>query len=199
MNLLRRFSYLFIIFLISAPSEAKQDFCPIDELLQTTGIETHAPEVFLDVDRFENIYRIRKENGSAEPTVTLRTYESARNYVQHFPALKKFGFNPQNHTEWTRVTARLERSSFYGKFVGWEEKLGNGNFARYRFDYEPDQLDPVTQHILKKGRGAHWNIEMSVMNSSNRRETLKLAVQFLCSGSVCSEAQALTYLNRMNR
>jgi hypothetical protein len=162
-------------------------------------VETTDPSVFLDPSRFEEIYKIRKQRGEHESTITLNSFEAARNYVQKFPALKTDGFDPQDYSGWTKVYCRLTHSSFFGKFVGWEKKLSNGDFARYRYDYEPDVVDPKSGKVIHTGMGGHWNIEVSIHNAKGKRETSKLAVQFLCSDGVCTEQQAQNYLARMNR
>lgn len=174
------------------------DQCITSNFKAFAEAETNNPNVFLNTSQFERIYKIRKQQGESEPTVILNSFQIARNYVQKFPTLKELGFNPQDYSEWTKVYSRLGRSSFFGKFVGWEKKLKNGDFARYRYDYEPDLIDPKSGKITRAGRGGHWNIEISTLNSNGKRESYKLAVQFLCSGHVCSEPEALSYLKRMN-
>jgi hypothetical protein len=174
--------------------------CVTSSLSAALDRDNHDPKAFLDVHHFEQIYQERRQAGEDEPTITLPNFNIARNYVLRFPALKHYGFDTGNSTKWHKVFARLEKSSFYSKFVGWDQKLSNGNYARYRYDFEPDVIDPISKRTTRVGRGAHWNIELSVQGANGRRETLKMAVQFPCrAGRRCSEAEALTYLKMMNR
>jgi hypothetical protein len=192
---------LLILALASPAWAAKADpKCVTNSLSATIGRDIQDPGTFRDVNNFERIYKARKKAGEGEPTITLSNFETARNYVLSFPAFKKYGFNTGDSTQWHRVYSRLERSSFYEKFVGWDEKLSNGNYARYRYDFEPDQIDPASKKAIRIGRGAHWNIEFSIMTANGIRENFKLAVQFLCgAGHKCTETEALTYLKAMNR
>jgi hypothetical protein len=151
----------------------------------------------LDVSHFRATSLERVAKHLPEQSVVMNSVEQARNYVQNFPAFKSYGFDVGNYTHWTRYYAKMEKSSLYGKFVGWQQKLADGKFARFRMDFEPDVIDPVTKQITKKGRGAHYNIEMQVPGNQGKKETLKLSVEILCAGHPCSEAETLKLVNRM--
>ena|GEM_PF-3233493 len=99
-----------------------------------------------------------------------------------------------------RIKARLEKSTFFGKYVGRERKLTNGDFARYRFDYEPDLVEPRTGRLLKRGREAHYNVELSVhVTGRELRKNYAYSVDLLCAGHICSQAEAMALIKVINR
>lgn len=166
-------------------AQAKANDCVIGKLSKTVERESFDPNDFLDVNRFKKISESRRKSGQPEPMVMLPSFEAARNYVLRFPALHKRGLGEKTY-RWQKVYGRLEKSSTFGKFIGWEEKLDNGDFARFRYDYDPEH-------------GPHWNIEIAMHEIDGSRHTYKLAVGFLCSGQNCSEELAHAYLEQMNR
>ncbi|MDR3606646.1 MAG: hypothetical protein P4M08_04600 [Oligoflexia bacterium] len=186
MGLATRAIAVFLLIAMALPAALAHEPCVANALSASLERDTANPNAFLDFHRFEKIYQARRAAGEGEPGITFSSFERARNYVLKFPAFQRLGFNTGDATQWSRVYVRLPKSPFYGKFVGWETKLANGNYARYRYDYDPE-------------KGAHWNIEMSIVNENGRHEDLKLSVQFLCgTGKQCTQAQALAYLKSLN-
>jgi hypothetical protein len=152
-----------------------------------------------NTEKFTALSGLLRKKGLPEPIVTMSNFERGRNYVLGFPALKDFGFNTNDYTHWTKVYSRMSKSKFYGQFIGWEEKLPDGKFARYRFDFDPELRDQKTGALIKEGLGAHFNIEIKVPKGHFASETYKLAVKVLCNGKTCTEAEALSYLKALNR
>lgn len=132
--------------------------------------------------------RERKMKGLSEPEIELPSVESARNYVLNFPSFEKFGFGKFSPAKgWKKYRGHLKGSKGYDKFVGWSKKLPNGNFARFRVDF-----DPV--------KGGHYNIEFKIKNKKNHTsETLKVAVDFKCKGHKCTEEEFEKIIHLINR
>lgn len=137
------------------------------------------PEAWIEKCR---VYKIAKKG---DPFVELPSKEAATRYAYQFPALEKYGFGKVNKLDWTRVTGRMETSKLYGKFIGWERKLEDGAWARVRIDYAPSD-------------GAHYNIEMRVLDDNGRYQSYNLSVHFECGGYACTEDQVIRMVERMN-
>ena len=179
-------SVLFFLFFYFPIAEAKiaVTVCPsIQTTLRKIIGSKHADEM-LDVSNWVRESRRHHFKKLGDPTVNLSSIERARKYAYEFPGLTRLGFGPVNKIAWKRVYGRMEVSRSLGKFIGWERKLPNGNWARVRIDYSPSQ-------------GAHYNIEVRVKDISGVYESHNLAVAFSCAERPCTEADYAKMLERM--
>lgn len=113
-----------------------------------------------------------------EPNLNVGDVNQARVLAYRFPAFEELGFGAPGSKGWEVYKGRLEKSGLYDKKIGWKIKNDKG-FARLRLDWDPD-------------KGAHYNIEITQKN-----ETHKLAISFLCGNQKCTEAQVLKMAERM--
>lgn len=137
---------------------------------------------FLNTKKF---IKISKEQRvlKKEALLELGDINQARSIAYKFPAFKELGFGNPGGTGWTPYVGRLEKSSSYGKKVGWNIKNDNGH-ARVRLDWD-------------KEKGAHYNIEIT-QKVNGKSETHKLAISFLCEGKPCSEKQYIKFTEKIN-
>jgi len=139
---------------------------------------------YSSADEIEKEYRL-KDNKEVE--IDLSSRENARYYAQNHPLLHKYNFGtPRSGPQsgWKPFKSRLEKSSFKGKYVGFEKKMENGTYARYRLDWDPK-------------KGAHYNVEMTVIDEMGKSKNVKFATKFDCNGAPCSEEQIKTFVDRM--
>lgn len=138
---------------------------------------------YLNTQRFVQASRQSRSSGAGELTVNLRDVSQAKSLAFRFPAFENLGFGLPGRL-WRPYNSRLERSSLFGKRVGWEINNDNGH-ARIRLDWDPQ-------------KGAHYNIEITQRSvAGGRSETHKMAVGFQCQNRPCTERQVLRMVERM--
>lgn len=125
-----------------------------------------------------------------EPLVIFETIEQARFYALNHPAFKifEFGFiggvEKAGEASWNKFTVTMEKSSFYGKVAGWEKKLPDGRFARYRLDWDPEI-------------GGHINLEFIFFNENQQLRKVKLAVGFNCAEKPCTDLDVMSIIQKL--
>lgn len=122
-----------------------------------------------------------------EPLVVFETIEQARFYALNHPAFRlyEFGFiEATQNSGWSKFTVTMEKSSFYGKVAGWEKKLPDGRFARYRLDWDPEI-------------GGHINLEFIFFNQNKQLKKVKLAVGFNCADRPCTDLDVMNIVEKL--
>lgn len=159
-----------------------------------------APVDMAEVERFNNSRHYRevtlrraRENkeardagkaGRGEYTVHATDFESARDMVLDLPILQELGYGRPNIGEWRIFQSNLPRSALYGRMVGYQRRLPNGNLATVRLDWD-------------ETKGAHYNIEIEGPDGNLRTVNYDLAVTFRCGGVPCTEAQVYELQDRL--
>ena len=136
----------------------------------------------LDTRNFLRESQLQRAKG-AEAILQLSDVNQARSLAYRFPAFEDLGFGKPGGQGWTRYEGRLAKSKLNEKKIGWEIRNEHGH-ARVRLDWDPD-------------KGAHYNIEISSLDADGRRETNKLAVEFLCQGRKCTQDQVVRMVDQM--
>jgi hypothetical protein len=141
---------------------------------------------YSSADEIENQYSL---NSNKEVEIDLSSRESAMYFAQNHPLFHKYNFGTPSsgpHTGWKPFKSRMNKSKFNGKYVGFEKKLDDGTYARYRLDWDP----------VKK---AHYNVEMTVIDDMGKTKNVKFATKFDCNGTPCSEDQINKFVDRMQK
>ena len=141
---------------------------------------------YSSADEIENQYSL---NSNKEVEIDLSSRESAMYFAQNHPLFHKYNFGTPSsgpHTGWKPFKSRMNKSKFNGKYVGFEKKLDDGTYARYRLDWDPDKK-------------AHYNVEMTVIDDMGKTKNVKFATKFDCNGTPCSEDQINKFVDRMQK
>lgn len=111
--------------------------------------------------------------------------EGARNFALNHPIAKDFNFGKLTgpNTKFTPYTSTMNSSSFKGKIVGYQSKLPNGDFMRYRYDWD-------------KVKGGHINVELRVPAEGGGKKNVDFAVNFNCGGKKCTEKAMLKFIEK---
>jgi hypothetical protein len=145
-----------------------------------------------EVRKYSSANEIEKEyklTNNTEVEIELKSREAARYFTQNHSLFHKYKFGTPTSapgSEWIPFKSNLSKSKFYGKYVGFEKKLKNGNYARYRLDWDPNKK-------------AHYNAEMTVIDEMGKTKNIKFATKFKCNGVPCTEDQINAFVERMQQ
>lgn len=151
----------------------------------------YSKQKFNDIEKFSDPKELEKQYKMQQSDVIIHFngVEDARFFAQNHTIFKKYGFKPPTHSpmnNWVPYVSTLEKSKAKGRIVGYENKLENGNWARYRIDWSPED-------------GAHFNVEMKVKGRFGQSKNIKFATFFKCNNEPCTEAQVLKMIDKINQ
>lgn len=185
----------FLLFLISLSVFAKSScdgFFPPDYLKNWLDRGTIDEVLYKDAKKLqspkelEKLYAENKVSNLGEPEINFKTIEHARAYSLNHPSFLEHGFSVIGKGNgWEEYICTMNSSTFKDYQVGWQKKLTDGSYARYRLDWDPTKF-------------GHINIEYTVPNGMGKMKTTKLSVGFLCNDVPCSEEEVLNLVKKLN-